>query len=370
MIYNGVATDNGTTCTNSTAATRQLTSTSAFNSNYQSVADVGYMSNVRYPNSSGATTGAIYGKDIEWDGNNYLVIEDASNTASTNTTKDNDHHYSCGKKEKTTCSTVRYYYYNNYYITLTNGDLLADAIYKMTGNGDQATKTKNAEYNLNANDSTAKTAIDTWFRTNLTNEVDNTKTNYVDYLEDTIYCNDRSFKTTGSSNTYALSGWNPEGGNLSTYLYFGTNDRVYNSNWYSTTNVPTVKNTGSVPNIACPNETDRFTVSSANGNGALTYPVGLLTADEVIMAGARGNSGTSNDTYYLYTGRDYWSLSPRYFSDRFANEFNVSDYGYLIDDYVHHVNWGLRPVVSLKLGTEFETGGNGTPTNPYVVKYN
>ena len=29
----------------------------------------------------------------------------------------------------------------------------------------------------------------------------------------------------------------------------------------------------------------------------------------------------------------------------------------------------LRPVVSLKLGTEFIEGGTGTPTNPYVVKY-
>jgi hypothetical protein len=30
---------------------------------------------------------------------------------------------------------------------------------------------------------------------------------------------------------------------------------------------------------------------------------------------------------------------------------------------------GFRPVVSLKLGTEFDTGGDGTGTNPYVVKY-
>ena len=30
---------------------------------------------------------------------------------------------------------------------------------------------------------------------------------------------------------------------------------------------------------------------------------------------------------------------------------------------------GIRPAISLKLGIEF-TSGDGTATNPYVVKYN
>ena len=54
-----------------------------------------------------------------------------------------------------------------------------------------------------------------------------------------------------------------------------------------------------------------------------------------------------------------WSLSPNNFNNNNANEFNVSN-----------GNNGLYLVISLKLETEFETGGDGTPTNPYVVKYN
>jgi len=46
----------------------------------------------------------------------------------------------------------------------------------------------------------------------------------------------------------------------------------------------------------------------------------------------------------------------------------VSSNGYLSSDYVDSA-YGLRPVVSLKLGTEFEDGGDGTTTKPYVVKY-
>ena len=364
MIYNGAVTGTSEepTCENTAHADR-IISSSTFNSQYESVADVGYMKNARYTytNAAGAE-GSIYGKKVEWDGNNYLVIEDTANTASTNTTKDNNHHYSCGTQGTTSCPSVRYYYYNNYYITLTGGDFVEDAIYKMTGsivNQDIDVVTRNQGYVLNNVDSTVKTAIESWFRTNLTNEVDNTKRNYVNYLEDTVYCNDRSVKTTAENTsypTYQESGWNPSGGELTKYLYFGTWNRFRN-NWYSTVNVPST---------TCPNEIDRFSVGSSVAH--LNYPVGLLTADEIIMAGASGNSITSNNTYYLYTGIDYWSLSPDYFYHSNAVEFLLDGNGRLNGGYVSY-SAGVRPVVSLKHSVEFETGGNGTPTNPYVVKY-
>ena len=366
MIYNGAVTGNGETCENTVHADRVLTNNSAFNSQYNTMADVGYMKNnnarYTYTDAAGAS-GSIYGKKVEWDGNNYLVIEDTANTASTNTTKDNNHHYSCGTQGTTSCPSVRYYYYNDYYITLTGGDFVEDAIYKMTGsivNQNIDVVTRNSGYVLNNADSTIKTAIESWFRTNLTNEVDNTKRNFVSYLEDTVYCNDRGVKTVSGNTsypTYQESGWNPSGGDLTKYLYFGTWDRNIN-NWYSTSNVPST---------ACPNETDRFSVGSSVAH--LNYPVGLLTADEVIMAGVAGNSNTSNNTYYLYTGGNYWSLSPSSFvSNSSAYGFRVNSTGVLGVPIVN-VAIGLRPVVSLKPGTEFESGGDGTPTKPYVVKY-
>ena len=78
----------------------------------------------------------------------------------------------------------------------------------------------------------------------------------------------------------------------------------------ATGSVTAVNNTGIVPNVACPNETDRFSVNSSVAH--LKYPVGLLTADEIILAGANDKSNTSNNNYYLYTGDFYWTMSPKY----------------------------------------------------------
>ena len=44
-------------------------------------------------------------------------------------------------------------------------------------------KQKNAEYELNKIDSAAKQMLEIWYKNNLTNEVDNSKFNYTNYLE-------------------------------------------------------------------------------------------------------------------------------------------------------------------------------------------
>ena len=67
---------------------------------------------------------------------------------------------------------------------------------------------------------------------------------------------------------------------------FGTRNRFDNSSWYNTSNVPVT---------TCSREIDSFRVN--NSIAPLVYPVGLLTADEVIMGGAAGNSSTSNSNF-------------------------------------------------------------------------
>ena len=333
---------------------------STFNSNYESVSDVGYMSNTRYVYSTTEwIANALFASSATWVTDHY-ELSDASVT-----TPDATHHYSCNAvNSESICTDLRYVFNVNgttkYYITLTNGELKEDALYKMTGNGSPEIEQNNGSYVLNQNSSLIKGVIDTWFETNLTNILDAGKTDYRPYLEDTIYCNDRSFKTMAGLAyypTFSESGWNKSGGDLTKHLYFGLLNRARN-NWYSTTNVPTV---------VCPNESDRFTVSSSNGNGALTYPVGLLTTDEIVMAGASGD-GNSNTSYYLYTGDNYWSLSPYGFVYYYAVEFYVNDRGTLDMSYMVNTH-GVRPVISLKHFTEYKSGGDGTSTNPYVVKY-
>jgi hypothetical protein len=305
------------------------------------------MYNQRYTYSTSEwTTDALFASSATWVTDHY-ELTDASVT-----TPDATHHYSCNATSSSaTCTSLRYVYYadeiNKYYITLTNGELIEDALYKMTGNGTNEVITRNSGYVLNNTDSTIKTNLETWFGNNLND--------YINYLEDTTWCNYRTFKASGT-NSLSSSGWNSNGGSLSTYIYFGTSNRWNNSSWYSTSNVPVT---------TCPREIDSFRVN--NSIAQLTYPIGLLTADEVIMGGASGNSIAASSTYYLYSGGYYWLGAPSGFNVNYAYEFDVYSSGSLSSYYVNSAN-GLSPAVSLKLGTEFVDGGDGSPTNPYVVK--
>jgi hypothetical protein len=188
------------------------------------------------------------------------------------------------------------------------------------------------EEHANTNNSTIKTTIDNWYKSNLTS--------YTSKLEDTVWCNDRSIDTT-----------------IGTGLGYGTKETYYMAHNRLYTN--------KTPSLSCTNANDRFTVSTANGNGKLTYPVDLLTADEIAYAGAVYY--TANSTYYLYTGQYWWSLSPAYFPSSYATEWRVGSSGGLSYDLVDY-SFGVRPAVSLIPGTKFVTGGEGTSTNPYIVK--
>ncbi|MBO5121430.1 MAG: hypothetical protein J6C28_07100, partial [Bacilli bacterium] len=101
----------------------------------------------------------------------------------------------------------------------------------------------------------------------------------------------------------------------------------------------------------------------SKGNGSLIYPVGLLTADEYTLAGS-GNKGYST-TSYLHTGQYQWSLSPYYFSIDYAYGFYLYSSGYLSGSNVNNTR-GVRPSVSLKLGTLI-SGGDGSVSTPYIV---
>ena len=109
-----------------------------------------------------------------------------------------------------------------------------------------------------------------------------------------------------------------------------------------------------------------YTVGSSNkGNKALTYPVGLITADEVAYAG--GVNGRTNSSYYLYTNSVYWTMSPSYFYNGGANVFDVLSTGYLIDNGDVNYARGVRPVLNLKADTAI-SGGDGTADSPFVVQ--
>lgn len=319
LIYDGVPDENGY-CNNT--GEDSTIGDSAFNSNYTSPTDVGYMYGTRYSYSSKSSSSlgtVVYGNDVTWDGSKYTLVDtiESSNWSSDRTNLAKKYHYTC-LSTGNTCSSVYYIHYfgsssSIYYLTLKDGKDIEDA---------------KTEMFTNTTDSKIKTTIDKWYQENMTE--------YTQYLEDTVWCNDRSFYSGSlkSKDTNAGTGNN----------YFGAYGR----------NVATYK-----PDLSCPNKSDELTV----GGGSLTYPVALLTADEITLAGS-GWSGYSSKAY-LNIGDYWWSLSPYSFNYGNAYGFNVYSSGYLYNINVNRTH-GVRPSVSLSSSIVI-VGGDGSSNSPYRV---
>ena len=331
LIYNGVPSDTGT-C-NNTGSASQI-GTKAFNLSSSSLAFVGYMYggiyNFRNKAMKGVTDTYHYGNDVIYSGGKYTLIKTTktSDWSSIYSGGLNSKHYTC--MGGTTCSKVYYIYYTTstymYYIELMGGKTVEDALSSMLDNNTISSTIK-------GNNTTSGT-LDYWYYTNIEQK------GYSSYIEDTVWCNDRSI--------YQLNGWNPDGGSTRSDLRFSVYDRVYYRH---------------APSLSCSRNNDKFTVSSSNGNGALDYPVGLLTADEIMLAG--GKFGTSNSSYYLYTGSIWWVGSPGNLINTGVFEFFVNSTGTLGSGGMNSTN-GVRPSVSLQPRTLI-TGGDGTIENPYIV---
>ena len=195
-----------------------------------------------------------------------------------------------------------------------------------------------ADAHANTNNSTIKTYIDNWYKTNIvgtTNE---------QYLADNIFCNDRS-----------MAGNNSGTGAGTSVTYY----RWYNGPWesenYSKYNKKMM--------LTCSQKNDAFTVSdTTNGNGALTYPVGLLSTDEIALA---GGWNAANSGYYLYSGQVWWASSPYSFDGGSAGVRYVFSNGHANGVSYVGYNGGVRPVFNLK--AEVLLQGSGTAEDPYRI---
>ena len=180
-------------------------------------------------------------------------------------------------------------------------------------------------------DSNAKTQVETWY----TNEIETQGEAITNLIIDEPYCNDTSVGSTSSSSTY-----------------YGAYTRL---------------DTNKSPQFKCPNASDKYTVDATKGNGKLSKPVALLTADEVAYAG--GVNGTSNYTYYLYISAHYWTMSPSHWTGSYAYEFRLNSAGYP-DRYYVSTTYGLLPSVSLSSEAMVADGGTGEYNNPYIIVAN
>ena len=201
------------------------------------------------------------------------------------------------------------------------------------------------EARTNTNDSTIKTYIDNWYENNLTS--------YTNYLsKDAIYCNDREL---ASGETYSTGTRNIDS------FDFKSNERLY---------------TNKTPTYDCTNIKDAFSVNNAKAK--LTYPIALMTADEIAYAGGVFGQNTPmwydiNSEYNSINGSYWWSLSPGYRSS-WGNStvwlaLGSGNSGCLNNGTTVDSSSGVRPVVSLKSCVQWKSG-NGSSSSPYEIALN
>ena len=157
-----------------------------------------------------------------------------------------------------------------------------------------------------------KKYLDNWYVTNILNKKTSSGISFANYVADSNFCNDRSLF---QGNGYEIS-------SMTKYSPF---NRIMNLH---------------KPSLKCPQSTDVFKVSNNN----LTYPIALLTSDEINFAGAFYNY--VNTKYYLYINKSFWTMSPSQFTNYSALAYIwfVNTTGGLNNHYTSLSN-GVRPVI-------------------------
>ncbi len=175
----------------------------------------------------------------------------------------------------------------------------------------------------NSIDSFVKENVDEWYKTNILD------TSVEEYLTDEIFCSDRTISNVKYNDNYTNLGYGSE----PTVYRWGQNMN-YNSETGGLNSNESVKNS-----LLCSQQNDAFTVNdTTHGNGALTYPAGLLSLDEAFLTNA---SSTFNNIFGPMLKYEQ-SLMFMSYDLEFPN---------------------ITPVINVKTDTLLY--GNGTASNPY-----
>ena len=188
----------------------------------------------------------------------------------------------------------------------------------------------------NETDSFIKKEVDTWYNNTLGNS------NYDSMVVNGRFCSDSSgYKL---SSEYGFDGFDD------TYI-FSIYDRLGMAGLsFNKPNSPT---------LICPETTETY-------GGSYRLKAGLITADELALAG-EGMMIESNS--YLNpngTGAFYWTMTP--------SDFKIDGRAYVriqniyIDGYLSSNFLGVRPVINVSLDDAF-VSGDGKVENPYIINY-
>ena len=204
----------------------------------------------------------------------------------------------------------------------------------MYGNPDATTFD---EVHANTNDSSIKATVDSWYKINIEDKY------YSKYLSTTVgFCGDRSLYNNSSG----------DGIQTDKDTMFGAFGR----------------NLANTAQFSCPEpDRDLYTTTDAKvGNKALTYPIGLITYDEVVFAGMA--SRHLNRLTWIYSTKNNWTMSPAYYDaakgyERLLHENS----GYITMSSVSSSDINLRPVVNLKADVKISSG-IGTSNDPFIIE--
>lgn len=186
----------------------------------------------------------------------------------------------------------------------------------------------------NENDSNIKKVLDDWYKNNILG------TNNESVVTDAGFCNDRS--------VYSGDGYTTTG----TTTYYAPYIRYHQTKQ---------------PILNCFQLNDLFTLNTnEKGNKALIYPIGLITADELMLSGYAENY--INKLNYTYNSVNYWTMSSSYFNTGalLADNFTSLSDGYLSTGSSVQNHYGVRPVINIK-GDAKISGGIGTANSPFVI---
>ena len=191
--------------------------------------------------------------------------------------------------------------------------------------------------------SNIKTYLDKWYQAKIIGKTDTVGNLLTNYIVDATFCNDRSIMDKTYNSGYKLD----------QQTLYSPYSRLYQLDNKQAT-------------LKCSSDIrDRFSTTSTYGNAKLTYPVALITADEVALAG--GKYASKNENYYLQTAGYYWTMTPFYFASTSVNPLvlHVSNDGSFSYRRVTN-SVGTRAVINIR-SEVLISSGDGTINNPYTL---
>ena len=181
----------------------------------------------------------------------------------------------------------------------------------------------------NGTDSFIKREVDTWYKNTLGSS------GYDSKVIGGRFCSDSSGYQEGSAFGYD-------------YIFASVDRFAQDMTGFAKNNAPT---------LICPQTSESY-------GGSYRLKAGLITADELVLAGEYFGLETTSYLNPGESGMSYWSMTPAGF--RYGSAVVWGEGEGLIDDYRVDFNDAVRPVINVTTENGF-TSGDGTIENIYVI---